>query len=296
MPLQEQLTQAQQRINQLLAEQIKPLGQHAPDLKAAMEYALLIGGKRMRPLLVYATGEMLGVQKSDLDVAALALECIHAYSLVHDDLPAMDDDELRRGHPTCHIAFNEAIAILAGDALQTLAFDILANGVLSDEAEGVRLELIRTLSFASGYQGMCGGQAMDLAATDKVISQAQLESLHLKKTGALLLAAVKMACQLASDLSASSAQALEEYAQNIGLAFQVQDDILDVVGDSQTLGKPQGSDQAHNKSTYPAMLGLQGARDYLQELHNRALQALLTLPYNTRVLQSLADYIIQRNH
>jgi farnesyl diphosphate synthase len=296
MPLQEQLTQAQQRINQLLAEQIKPLGQHAPDLKAAMEYALLIGGKRMRPLLVYATGEMLGVQKSDLDVAALALECIHAYSLVHDDLPAMDDDELRRGHPTCHIAFNEAIAILAGDALQTLAFDILANGVLSDEAEGVRLELIRILSFASGYQGMCGGQAMDLAATDKVISQAQLESLHLKKTGALLLAAVKMACQLASDLSASSAQALEEYAQNIGLAFQVQDDILDVVGDSQTLGKPQGSDQAHNKSTYPAMLGLQGARDYLQELHNRALQALLTLPYNTRVLQSLADYIIQRNH
>lgn len=296
MPLQDQLTQAQQRINQLLAEQIKPLGQHAPDLKAAMEYALLMGGKRMRPLLVYTTGEMLGVDKSDLDVAALALECIHAYSLVHDDLPAMDDDELRRGHPTCHIAFSEAIAILAGDALQTLAFDILANGSLSEEANKVRLDLIRTLSYASGYQGMCGGQAMDLAATDKVISQQQLESLHLKKTGALLLAAVKMACQLAPELSVNSAQALEIYAQNIGLAFQVQDDILDVVGDSQTLGKPQGSDQAHNKSTYPAMLGLQGARDYLQELHHRALQALLTLPYNTRVLQSLADYIIQRNH
>jgi farnesyl diphosphate synthase len=296
MPLQENLTQAQQRINLLLAEQIKPLGDHAPDLKAAMEYALLMGGKRMRPLLVYAVGEMLGVQKSDLDVVALALECIHAYSLVHDDLPAMDDDELRRGHPTCHIAFNEATAILAGDALQTLAFDILANAPLSDSADGVRLELIRTLSYASGYQGMCGGQAMDLAATDKVISQAQLESLHLRKTGALLLAAVKMACQLAPQLSASSAQSLQMYAQNIGLAFQVQDDILDVVGDSQTLGKPQGSDQANNKSTYPAMLGLQGARDYLHELHHRALQALLTLPYNSQVLQSLADYIIHRNH
>lgn len=290
------LANTQQRINKLLAEQIQLLGDHAPQLKASMEYALLMGGKRMRPLLVYTVGDMLGATQKDLDAAALALECIHAYSLVHDDLPAMDDDDMRRGHPTCHIAFDEANAILAGDALQTMAFDILVNAELSESAEVKRLTLLRILVDAAGYQGMCGGQAMDLAATNNLISQAQLESLHYKKTGALLLAAVKMASQLAPELGQSTATALEEYAHNIGLAFQVQDDILDVIGDSETLGKPQGSDQAQNKSTYPAMLGLQGAQDYLHELHQRALQALRGLPYNSQVLQSLADYIIQRNH
>jgi farnesyl diphosphate synthase len=257
---------------------------------------LLMGGKRMRPFLLYATGEMLGARQEDLDVPALALEAIHAYSLVHDDLPAMDDDALRRGHPTCHIKFDEASAILAGDALQTLAFEILANAPLSEQAEKKRIALIRTLSHATGYHGMCGGQAMDLAATDHTISQGQLERLHHKKTGALLVAAVDMAAQLAPDLAPDVQPKLLAYAQTIGLAFQVQDDILDVIGDSVTLGKPQGSDQEKNKSTYPAMLGLEGAQAYLGQLHQQALQALHTLPYNTQVLESFTDFIIQRNH
>jgi farnesyl diphosphate synthase len=288
--------QVHQRVDQLLAEQIQALPAHAETLKQAMHYALLMGGKRMRPFLLYATGDMLGAKQQDLDVPALALEAIHAYSLVHDDLPAMDDDELRRGNPTCHIKFDEASAILAGDALQTLAFEMLANLPLSVQAEGKRIALIRTLSHAAGYQGMCGGQAMDLAATDHTISQSQLESLHHKKTGALLVAAVDMAAELAPKLAPGIKSKLLDYAQTIGLAFQVQDDILDVVGDSLTLGKPQGSDQENNKSTYPAMLGLEGAQAYLKQLHQQALQALRSLPYNTQVLESFTDFIIQRNH
>lgn len=285
-----------QRIDQLLAEQIQALPSHADTLKQAMHYALLMGGKRMRPFLLYATGDMLGARQQDLDVPALALEAIHAYSLVHDDLPAMDDDELRRGHPTCHIQFDEASAILAGDALQTLAFEILANAPLSKQAENKRISLIRTLSHAAGYRGMCGGQAMDLAATNKTISQVQLENLHHKKTGALLVAAVDMAADLAPDVAPGIKTKLLDYAQTVGLAFQVQDDILDVIGDSDTLGKPQGSDQENNKSTYPAMLGLKGAQAYLKQLHQQALQALHALPYNTQVLESFTDFIIHRNH
>ncbi len=296
MPFSSFQMQVHQRIDRLLAEQIQALPPHADTLKQAMHYALLMGGKRMRPFLLYATGEMLGAEQQDLDVPALALEAIHAYSLVHDDLPAMDDDELRRGHPTCHIQFNEASAILAGDALQTLAFEILANAPLSALVENKRIALVRTLSHAAGYRGMCGGQAMDLAATDKTISQVQLESLHHKKTGALLVAAVDMAAELAPDLAPGIKPKLLDYAQTIGLAFQVQDDILDVAGDSLTLGKPQGSDQQNNKSTYPAMLGLEGAQDYLKQLHQQALQALHTLPYNTQLLESFTDFIIQRNH
>lgn len=288
--------QTHHRVDGLLKAHIAALPDHAPSLKLAMQYALLMGGKRIRPFLVYAVGEMLGVSQTDLDPAAIALEAIHAYSLVHDDLPAMDNDDLRRGHPTCHIQFDEATAILAGDALQTLAFEILCNSSLSPSLEHKRIELIRLLSMAAGYQGMCGGQAMDLAATNKFINQTELETLHNKKTGALLIAAVEMAAELAPNLPSGNRVQLLNYARAIGLAFQVQDDILDVIGESKVLGKPQGSDQDQNKSTYPAMLGIEGATAYLHELHQQALQALVALPYNTRVLQSFTDFIIHRNH
>ncbi len=285
-----------EHINGLLKSHIASLPDHAPRLKAAMEYALLIGGKRLRPFLLYATGEMLGVKRENLDGAAMAVECIHAYSLIHDDLPAMDDDDLRRGHPTCHIAFDEASAILAGDALQTEAYRILLTYPLAPSLQSKRVDLLRQLTEAAGYQGMCGGQAIDLAATGKQISLPELQQLHEKKTGAMLIASVTMACTLCPSLSDEEKARLADFAAIIGLAFQVQDDILDVIGDTQTLGKPQGSDQAQEKSTYPAMMGLQGAQDYLHSLHLQALQALQPLPYNTELLVSLADYIIQRNH
>jgi farnesyl diphosphate synthase len=284
------------RVNSTLSQTINALPDHSEALKQAMKYALLIGGKRMRPFLVYATGKMLSVQEKDLDGPASAIEAIHAYSLIHDDLPAMDDDALRRGHPTCHIQFDEATAILAGDALQTLAFEILCDYPLSNELAVKRIELVKIISQAAGYNGMCGGQAMDLAATDQHITQQQLEELHDKKTGALLSACVEMAIALAENITPQSKQHLMSFAKTIGLAFQVQDDILDVVGDSAVLGKPQGSDQALNKSTYPAMLGLKQAQAYLDDLHQQALQALRALPYNTQMLVSFTDFVIHRTY
>ena len=250
----------------------------------------------MRPFLVFATGKMLGVKESDLQGPAAAIEAIHAFSLIHDDLPAMDDDALRRGQPTCHIQFDEATAILAGDALQTLAFEILCNHPLSHDLALKRIDLVKIISQAAGYNGMCGGQAMDLAATGHSVTQQQLENLHSKKTGALLIACVEMAITLASEISAENRQHLMSYAKIIGLAFQVQDDILDVVGDSSVLGKPQGSDQAQLKSTYPALLGLEQAQRYLEDLQQQALQALRALPYNTQMLVSFTDFVIHRHY
>lgn len=285
-----------EKVNSTLSQTIDALPEHSARLKQAMKYALLIGGKRMRPFLVYATGDMLGVKQENLDGAAAAIEAIHAYSLIHDDLPAMDDDDLRRGHATCHIQFDEATAILAGDALQTLAFEILCNHSLSSELDNKRIELIKIVSAAAGYNGMCGGQAMDIAATNQSITQQQLEILHSKKTGALLTACVEMAIALSPNVTLDAQQYLLEFAKTIGLAFQVQDDILDVVGDSAVLGKPQGSDQAQHKSTYPALLGLQQAQDYLESLHKQALQALHALPYNTQMLVSFTDFVIRRQY
>lgn len=284
------------RVNTTLSETINALPHHSETLKQAMEYALLIGGKRMRPFLVYSTGKMLGVAEKELDGPAAAIEAIHAYSLIHDDLPAMDDDDLRRGHPTCHIKFDEATAILAGDALQTLAFEILCNYPITDSLSAKRIELVKIVSHAAGYKGMCGGQAMDLAATGQQISQQQLEALHSKKTGALLSACVEMAIALATDITSENRQLLLNFAKTVGLAFQVQDDILDVVGDSTVLGKPQGSDQQQNKSTYPALLGLEQAQAYLDDLHQQALQALRALPYNTQMLMSFTDFVIHRSY
>ena len=286
----------QQRINHFLEQQLSSLEINDDKLHQAMSYGLLIGGKRIRPYLVYITGEALGVELSDLDGIAGALECIHAYSLIHDDLPAMDDDDLRRGQPTCHKAFDEATAILAGDSLQTLAFDILANHTFSQAVQPKQIKLIQRLISASGYQGMCGGQALDLAATNKTINLTQLETLHSLKTGALLEASVLMVADCVKNISPENKQALKEYAQLVGLAYQVQDDIIDITSTQEELGKPSGSDLASNKSTYPALLGLQGAQQKAENLFQQALQALASLPYNTQSLAEFATFIIKRSH
>jgi farnesyl diphosphate synthase len=285
----------QERINQKLEYKLQQLSDTAPRLKQAMQYGLLIGGKRIRPFLVYAAGEMLSAELSSLDSCATALECVHAFSLIHDDLPAMDDDDLRRGKPTCHIAFDEATAILAGDALQTLAFDILAHDEALESSSEKKLALLKILTQATGYEGMCGGQSMDMDATDTLITLEQLEALQQRKTGALIQAALQMAYIASPVESKDVLDSLSTYGRAVGLAFQVQDDILDVTSDTEILGKPQGSDLESNKSTYPNLLGLEGAQAFAQELYQQALQALSTLPYNTKVLESFASYIINRN-
>jgi farnesyl diphosphate synthase len=286
----------QKRINLFLEKKLAQLTVNDTKLHQAMSYGLLFGGMLIRPYLAYITGEALGVNVNDIDGIAGAIECIHAYSLLHDDLPAMDDDDLRRGKPTCHKAFDEATAILAGDSLQTLAFDILANHNFSDDVKPKQIKLIQQLITASGYQGMCGGQALDLAATDQKITLEQLETLHSLKTGALLEASVLMAAECVANISQEDKKALKEFAQLVGLAYQVQDDIIDITSTQEQLGKPCGSDLASNKSTYPALLGLQGAQEKAENLFQQALQALARLPYNTQSLAEFATFIIKRSH
>ncbi len=263
-------------------------------LHQAMRYAVLNGGKRLRPLLVYLTGATVGAQEAALDAPACAVEFIHAYSLVHDDLPAMDDDGLRRGQPTCHVAFDEATAILAGDALQTLAFHTLATaGELHAEQ---RLAMVQTLAHASGSRGMAGGQAIDMAAVGQELTLAQLENMHIHKTGALIAAAVHMGVLASPQVDATIVERLAHYARCIGLAFQIHDDILDEISDTASLGKPQGADRARNKPTYPALLGLAGARDMAQELTADAVASLDGLGGQAESLRELAAYITQRRH
>ncbi|KOE57292.1 (2E,6E)-farnesyl diphosphate synthase [Aggregatibacter actinomycetemcomitans] len=287
------LQHVQQRINHFLAKQFAHIDSAPAPLAEAMKYGLLLGGKRIRPFLVYATGKMLGADMAHLDYAAAAIEAIHAYSLIHDDLPAMDDDELRRGHQTCHIAFDEATAILAGDALQTLAFEILTD--IPHLSAEQKLMLIKTLSAAAGVKGMCLGQSLDLISEQKIISLQELEQIHLNKTGALLTAALKMGFICSPHFAdAALTQQLERYATAIGLAFQVQDDILDIEGDSATLGKTTGSDLTADKSTYPKLLGLEGAKQKALELYERALTELKNLPFNTTALYALAEFIVKR--
>ncbi len=291
------LTRCHARVDQAL-DLYLPLGDDATQLREAMRYSLFNGGKRVRPTLAYASalavsGAALESHSLLLDRVACALESLHSYSLVHDDLPAMDDDDLRRGKPTCHIAFNEATAILAGDALQTFAFELLSEAENVDAK--IQIALVRQLANASGVQGMVLGQAIDLAAVDKTINLAQLENMHRHKTGALIRASVSMG---ATALGASDAQlkALDIYAAAIGLAFQVQDDILDVVADTETLGKQQGADIARNKPTYVALLGLEGARAKAQELHQQALAALADFGSSADYLRALSAYIIERGN
>lgn len=265
-------------------------GDQSP-LKPAMRYSLTNGGKRIRPLLVYASARAIAPHHSDsLDCIGAALEAIHAYSLVHDDLPAMDDDELRRGKPTTHIAFDEATAILAGDALQTLAFELLTEAPLTAD---LRIQLIKRLAQASGARGMVLGQAIDIQAVNQTLTLAELENMHRLKTGALIDTAVQMGA-LAAGANDAQLAALARYAQAIGLAFQVQDDILDVISDTETLGKQQGADCTHNKPTYVSLLGLPGAQDKAQELYNSALEALAGFDQAADSLRELAAYIVQR--
>ncbi|WP_137166432.1 (2E,6E)-farnesyl diphosphate synthase [Salinimonas lutimaris] len=288
--------QVKHQTDEKLLHLISSLPDHAPRLKQAMQHALLVGGKRMRPLLAHLIGNSLDIPQQDQLTISMAIECIHAYSLVHDDLPAMDDDDLRRGQPTCHIQFDEATAILAGDALQTLAFSILADQPMSDYADGQRARLVSILAKAAGYMGMCGGQAIDLAATGKSIDIEELTRLHRLKTGALLGACAQMVTQVAPSISDQDQQSLINYARIIGLAFQVQDDILDIEGDAQVLGKPQGSDEQQGKNTFPGLLGMTQAKQELAALHDEALNTLASLPYNTDYLAAFTDLMVQRNH
>ncbi|MBF0254867.1 MAG: (2E,6E)-farnesyl diphosphate synthase [Gammaproteobacteria bacterium] len=275
-------------------ERLLPAADHLPsNLHQAMRYAALAPGKRVRPLLVYATARALGCPAERLDGVAAAVEMIHAFSLVHDDLPAMDNDDLRRGRPTCHKAFDEATAILAGDALQTQAFQILAqhNGEIDP---ALRLEMIELLALAAGSRGMAGGQALDMAAENQALDLPQLEIIHIHKTGALIRASVNMAC-LACGSDAEQRRQLDHYAKCVGLAFQIRDDILDVEGDTEILGKTQGKDLSSNKATYPALLGLDGARGKAQELIDEALQSLAGFDDRADGLRALAGYILKRN-
>ena len=262
----------------------------------ALAYSSLAGGKRIRAMLVYMAANACRADNAPAaamtDTAAAAIELVHCYSLIHDDLPAMDDDDLRRGKPSCHIQFGEANAILAGDALQTMAFELLANE--GDGNAELRIGLIRELSRASGANGMVGGQAIDLAVVNQNISFDELVNMHALKTGALIDAATHMGCLCAGGNS-EQAKALRHYAQAIGLAFQVQDDILDIEGSSAQTGKPQGTDIAANKPTYPAIMGLAEAKAKAQSLCDEALAALTDFDANANPLRSLATYIIQRS-
>ncbi len=260
-----------------------------------MRYSALAGGKYIRPLLVYATGQALHVSLDELDGPACAVELIHAYSLVHDDLPAMDDDDLRRGKPTCHRAFGEAIAILTGDALQSLAFHILAHDPAIKAGPAQRLKMIDTLAVASGSQGMAGGQAIDLEAVGKELDLDELENMHIRKTGALIRASVTLAALSREDLPENLLHQLGSYARCIGLAFQVQDDILDIESSTEVLGKTQGADRMMNKPTYPALLGVEGARRKAAELHEAALHHLDELGADADPLRWISEYIIRRN-
>ena len=271
---------------------LPPADQPVARLAQAMRYAALGGGKRLRAALVYAGGEALGADWAALDAPAAAVELIHAYSLVHDDLPAMDDDDLRRGKPTCHRAFDEATAILAGDALQTLAFEALAAAdAIAPER---RLSMLRELARASGVHGMAGGQALDLAAEGKTLTLAELETVHRGKTGALIVASVRLGALAAPAADAPVLAALAEYGQALGLCFQIQDDILDVEGDTATLGKTAGADEARGKATYPALLGLGGARERARQEYERAVAALAPLGAGAERLAQLAAYSLAR--
>jgi len=274
---------------------VLPSADEAPlELHKAMRYAVLGGGKRLRPVLAYAVGTALGASAERLDSTAAAVEIIHAYSLVHDDLPAMDDDALRRGQPTCHVVFGEAMAILAGDALQALAFEALAADELLANDPALHVEMLRTLGAACGAHGMAGGQAFDLGAVGKTLSPAELERMHVYKTGALIRASVRLGALAAGCRDETILAALDRYGHCLGLAFQIRDDILDVEGDSATIGKTAGKDIADNKPTYPAILGMEGARAQLAELTDGALAAVAPLGARFSPLAELARFVAER--
>jgi len=280
----------QRRIEDVLNRALPPEESAPTDLHRAMRYAVLGGGKRIRPLLAYAAGELAGADPRIVDAAAAAVEMIHAYSLVHDDLPCMDDDTLRRGRPTCHVVFGEAAALLAGDALQALAFDVLARGGMPDGAAACA-----TLAAAAGPRGMAGGQAIDLASVGATLSLAELETMHRMKTGALIQAAVRLGAACGPMPEHGMAAALDAYAATAGLAFQVVDDVLDVEGTSATLGKTAGKDAAQGKPTFVSVLGLGAARERAEALRLEAHAALAAFGVRGRRLAEIADGIVLRS-
>lgn len=286
----------QQRVDTAL-EQWLPSPKIEPfRLHEAMRYSMLNGGKRLRPILVYAAGLAMGVQDVLLDAPACAVECIHAYSLIHDDLPAMDNDDLRRGKPTCHRAFDEATAILAGDALQALAVHTLSHGLDPSIPATQRLAMIDLLAVSSGSRGMAGGQALDLDAVGKSISEAELENMHIHKTGALIRTSVLFGAYCAVENNAEAIAHLDHYAKCIGLAFQIHDDVLDETADTLTLGKTQGADRARSKPTYPAIIGLDASVKLADELANEAIDRLQGFDDNANPLRELARYVIERQN
>ncbi|MEO5558463.1 MAG: (2E,6E)-farnesyl diphosphate synthase [Dokdonella sp.] len=282
------------RADQALARALPGEDQPPLELHRAMRYSVLGGGKRLRPLLVYATGATFDATPAKLDAVAAAVEIIHAYSLVHDDLPAMDDDSLRRGRPTCHIVFGEAMAILAGDALQALAFEVLANDPMLDVNAATHLDMLRTLAIACGSHGMAGGQAFDLAAVGKKLDAAELERMHVHKTGALIRASVRLGALAAGCADPATLAALEIYGHSIGLAFQIRDDLLDIEAETSQLGKTAGKDVAANKPTYPAVLGMDASRAELAQLTTRALDAIASLGAPAAPLRDLARFVAER--
>ena len=288
------LNECSQRVELFLDRHLPVAKQSPENLHSAMRYASMGNGKRIRPALVYATGEALQINAVQLDCIAAAIELMHCYSLIHDDLPAMDDDDLRRGQPTCHRAFDEATAILAGDAMQALAFSVLTDANLPGPDQETRARLCYVLASAAGSLGMAGGQALDLAAENRTIELHELEQLHRKKTGCLIQACIHMAQLCDSQLSTKQNHSLLEFGEHLGLAFQIRDDILDVISATDVLGKPQGSDMARNKPTYVSLLGVETAENRCRDLLAQALQCIEAFDHGADTLRLLADYIVCR--
>jgi len=282
----------QGRINNKLESRLQDLSDIAPSLKQAMQYGLLIGGKRVRPFLTYAAGQMLGAQESDLDACAMALECIHAFSLIHDDLPAMDDDDLRRGKPTVHKAFDEATAILAGDALLTLAFEILTDPITHEDAE-VRVALVRSLAQAAGAAGMVGGQMIDLISEGENLDQVAISRLQQLKTGALIAFSVE-AGGLMGGATVIEQNALAGYARDLGIAFQIADDLLDVTASAEAMGKATGKDADAGKATLVSIMGIERATQQAQALADQAIAQLSQFGDRASLLRAVAHFAINR--
>jgi farnesyl diphosphate synthase len=291
-----QLEAWRERMERTLARRLPPANEVPARLHEAMRYSVLGGGKRVRPALVFATAQTLGLSEDEVEAAACAIELIHVYSLVHDDLPAMDDDDLRRGRPTCHKAYDEATAILVGDALQPLAFQLLVRDAALPAAPAIRLRLVDLLSEASGTHGMAGGQAIDLEVQGRKLDIAQVEDMHARKTGAIIRASVLMAAECAPQLATHLYAALNRFATAIGLAFQIQDDLLDVIGDVSTLGKATGADREHAKPTHPAVIGIAASQERVHLLHNEALDALVPFGERAAPLRSLAHWLLSRHY
>ena len=291
-----QLDQWRARMEDALSRRLPPPGRLPQRLHEAMRYSVLGGGKRVRPILLLATARALGLAEEQVEAAACALELVHVYSLVHDDLPAMDDDDLRRGRPTCHKAFDEATALLVGDALQSLAFELLARDPGLPDAPAVRVRLVGLLAEAIGSLGMAGGQAIDLQSEGRSLSIEQVEQLHSLKTGALIRASVMMGAACVPALDPRLERALAGFAAPIGLAFQIQDDLLDELSDTATLGKVAGADRERGKSTHPAILGIAGSQERVRTLSEAALKSLEPLGAKADALRAVADWLLARRN